>query len=70
MCWIGLGAATMEMIYCSIMFTGFSSFFDNPAVKASMEVFSFVLPLSSAENFLMAQSVNVPTTLDAKPRPN
>ncbi len=25
---IGLGAATMDVIYCTIAFTGFSSFFD------------------------------------------
>lgn len=62
---IGLGAATMEMIYCSIAFTGFSSFFDNRTVKASMEVFSFVFLLFLGGKFLMAQSVNVPLKLDA-----
>jgi threonine/homoserine/homoserine lactone efflux protein len=62
---IGLGAATMEMIYCSVAFAGFSSFFDNRMVKATMEVFSFVFLLFLGGKFLMAQTVNVPTRLDA-----
>jgi threonine/homoserine/homoserine lactone efflux protein len=62
---IGLGASTMEVIYCSIAFTGFSSFFDVRIVKASMELFSFVFLLFLGAKFLMAQTVNVPTKLDA-----
>jgi threonine/homoserine/homoserine lactone efflux protein len=62
---IGLGAASMEMIYCSVAFAGFSSFFDNRMVKATMEVFSFVFLLFLGGKFLMAQTVNVPTRLDA-----
>lgn len=62
---IGLGAALMEVIYCSIAFTGFSSFFDNRTVKATMEVFSFVFLLFLGAKFMMAQSVHVPTKLDA-----
>jgi threonine/homoserine/homoserine lactone efflux protein len=62
---IGLGAASMEMIYCSVAFAGFSSFFDNRTVKATMEVFSFVFLLFIGAKFLMAQTVHVPTRLDA-----
>jgi threonine/homoserine/homoserine lactone efflux protein len=62
---IGLGAATMEVIYCSIAFTGFSSFFDSRVVKASMELFSFVFLLFLGIKFLTAQTVNVPLKLDA-----
>jgi threonine/homoserine/homoserine lactone efflux protein len=62
---IGLGAATMEVIYCSIAFTGFSSFFGIRIVKASMEVFSFVFLLFLGAKFLFAQTVNVPLKLDA-----
>jgi threonine/homoserine/homoserine lactone efflux protein len=62
---IGLGAATMETIYCSIAFTGFSSFFDIRVVKASMELFSFVFLLFLGTKFLFAQTVNVPLKLDA-----
>ncbi len=39
---IGLGASAMEVIYCSIAFTGFASFFEQGVVKAAMELFSFV----------------------------
>jgi threonine/homoserine/homoserine lactone efflux protein len=62
---IGLGAATMEVIYCSVAFTGFSSFFENRVLKASMELFSFVFLLFIGAKFLFAETVNVPTKLDA-----
>ena len=62
---IGLGAAVMEVIYCSVAFTGFSTFLDNRTVKATMEVFSFVFLLFLGAKFLLAQTVNVPATLDA-----
>jgi threonine/homoserine/homoserine lactone efflux protein len=62
---IGLGAATMEVIYCSVAFTGFSSFFGIRTVKASMELFSFVFLLFIGAKFLTAQTVNVPLKLDA-----
>ncbi|MCX6928776.1 MAG: LysE family transporter [Verrucomicrobia bacterium] len=42
---IGLGATTMEVIYCFIAFTGFASFFTRGYVKAAMELFSFVFML-------------------------
>jgi threonine/homoserine/homoserine lactone efflux protein len=62
---IGLGASTMEVIYCSIAFTGFSSFFDIRLVKASMEVFTFAFLLFLGMKFLSAQTVKVPLKLDA-----
>jgi threonine/homoserine/homoserine lactone efflux protein len=62
---IGLGAATMDCVYCSVSFTGFSSFFDHGVVKASMQVFSFVFLLFLGAKFLLAQTVHVPTKLDA-----
>jgi len=62
---IGLGAATMETIYCSISFTGFSSIFDHGIVQAFMQVFSFVFLLFLGLKFLGAQTVKVPTKLDA-----
>ena len=62
---IGLGAATMEVIYCSIAFTGFSSFFDIRLVKATMEVFTFAFLLFLGMKFISAQTVNVPMKLDA-----
>jgi threonine/homoserine/homoserine lactone efflux protein len=57
---IGAGASAMEVIYCAIAFTGFSSFFDNRVVKASMEVFSFVFMLFLGIKFLMAKTVAAP----------
>jgi threonine/homoserine/homoserine lactone efflux protein len=57
---IGLGASLMEVIYCTIAFTGFSSFFDNRVVKAAMEVFSFVFMLFLGIKFLMAKTVAAP----------
>ena len=61
---IGLGASAMELIYCSIAFTGFSSFFAIRTVKAAMELFSFVFLLFIGGKFLSAQTVNVPMKLD------
>jgi threonine/homoserine/homoserine lactone efflux protein len=58
---IGAGASVMEVIYCAIAFTGFSAFFDNRVVKASMEVFSFVFLLFLGIKFLMAKTVVAPT---------
>jgi len=54
---IGLGATTMEGIYCFIAFTGFSSFFSRGYIKAAMELFSFVFMLFLGVKFLMAKSV-------------
>ena len=62
---IGLGAATMDVIYCTIAFTGFSSFFGNRMVKASMEVFTFVFMLFLGAKFLSAKTVTAPTELGA-----
>jgi len=62
---IGLGAATMDVIYCTIAFTGFSSFFDDHMVKTSMEVFSFAFMLFMGVKFLTARTVTAPTQLGA-----
>ena len=57
---IGLGATTMEVIYCFIAFTGFASFFTQGYVKAAMELFSFVFLLFLGVKFLLAKSVSTP----------
>jgi threonine/homoserine/homoserine lactone efflux protein len=54
---IGLGATIMEVIYCTIAFTGFASFFTHGYVKAAMELFSFVFMLFLGVKFLIATSV-------------
>jgi len=57
---IGLGATAMEVIYCTIAFTGFAALFTNKYVKASMELFSFVFMLFLGIKFLLAKSVSAP----------
>ena len=57
--------STMEVIYCTIAFTGFSSFFGSRIVKASMEVFTFVFMLFLGMKFLSAKTVTAPTQLGA-----
>src|SRR5512136_2487746 len=54
---IGLGATTMEVIYCFVAFTGFASFFTRGYVKAAMELFSFVFMLFIGVKFLLSKSV-------------
>jgi len=64
---IGLGATTMEVIYCFIAFTGFASFFSRGYVKAAMELFSFVFMLFIGTKFLFARSVQTnPVPLGAR----
>ncbi len=57
---IGLGATTMEVIYCFIAFTSFASFFTRGYVKAVMELASFVFMLFLGVKFLLAKSVQAP----------
>jgi len=58
---IGLGASVMEVIYCTIAFTSFSSFFTaNKFLKAGMEVFSFAFMLYLGIKFLLAKTVTAP----------
>jgi threonine/homoserine/homoserine lactone efflux protein len=54
---IGLGATTMEVIYCFIAFTSFASFFTQGYVKPAMEWFSFAFMLFIGIKFLLAKSV-------------
>ena len=60
---IGLGATVMEVIYCWVAFTGFTSLFTNRMVKAGMELFSFAFMLLLGIKFLVAKSVTAPTHL-------
>src|SRR5437773_6749965 len=57
---IGLGATIMEVIYCAIAFAGFTSLFDSPWIKATMELVSFLLMLFLGLKYLLARSL--PTT--------
>jgi len=62
---VGLGAASMDTIYCAVSFTGISQFIDHGIVKASLQVASFVFLLYLGFKFLLAPTVNVPNKLDA-----
>ena len=42
---IGLGATAMDVIYCTISFTGLSQVIDHGIMKAAMQVMSFVFLL-------------------------
>jgi len=57
---IGLGATTMEVVYCGIAFTGFAGSFQNAWVKSGMEVFSFAFMLFLGIKFLVAKTVVAP----------
>lgn len=61
---IGLGAAVMEVIYCSIAFTGFSTFLNTALIRAALQVGSFIFLMFLGGKFLVAQSIRVPTRLD------
>jgi threonine/homoserine/homoserine lactone efflux protein len=62
---IGLGASTMECIYCAISFTGLSSFFSGGRTKIFMEVFSCAFIVFLGVKFLLAKSVVKHTKLAA-----
>jgi threonine/homoserine/homoserine lactone efflux protein len=58
---VGLGASSMDLIYCAIAFTGFTQFFEVKMIKTLMEVFTFVFFLFIGAKFLRAQNLNAPT---------
>lgn len=60
---IGLGATTMEVIYCALAFTGFATFLQGPFVKAAIELASFVFLLFLGLKFLLAPTVVSPVHL-------
>ena len=62
---IGLGASSMECVYCAFSFTGLSSFFTGGRVKTLMEVFSCAFIVFLGLKFLLAKAVKLPTKLGA-----
>jgi threonine/homoserine/homoserine lactone efflux protein len=56
----------MEVIYCSIAFTGFAGFFVHGFVKDVMEIFSFAFLIILGTKFLMAKSVPHAGTMEQK----
>jgi len=65
---IGLGAACMEVLYCSIAFGGLSSFVGQPLVESFMEVFSFLFLVFLGLKFLLTRSVTTATQVSASGR--
>jgi len=63
---IGAGATIMELIYCSLAFTGFASFFDDRLVKAIMELTSFVFLLYLGVRFLTVKSLETKSVMGEK----
>jgi len=61
---IGLGASTMECIYCALSFTGFSSFFNGGPVKTAMEAFSCIFIVFIGLKFLLSKTVKTHSKLD------
>ena len=62
---VGLGASSMELIYCAIAFTGFTGLFEKEMIKMLMKVFSFVFFLFIGLKFLRAESLSAPTEFGA-----
>lgn len=62
---IGLGATTMEVLYCGVAFTGLASFFTGPYIAAILELCSFVFILYLGFRFLFARSLAGPVHLGA-----
>ncbi len=63
---IGLGASTMEVIYCGIAFTGFASFFDRGMVKTIMELISVIFLTVLGVKFLTAKAVPKSGPMEAR----
>jgi threonine/homoserine/homoserine lactone efflux protein len=63
---IGAGATVMELIYCTLAFTGFASFFEGRLVKAIMEVASFAFLLFLGIRFLTVKSLATKSIMGAK----
>jgi L-lysine exporter family protein LysE/ArgO len=54
---IGAGALTMEVIYCTLGFAGFATFFDSKVIKAAMELISFMLMVFLGFKFLFLHTM-------------
>jgi threonine/homoserine/homoserine lactone efflux protein len=63
---ISLGASVMEIIYCTIAFTGFARFFTEVHVKAVMEWFTFFFMIGLGIRFLLIKSVPAHGTIGEK----
>ncbi|MEO6183409.1 MAG: LysE family transporter [Verrucomicrobiota bacterium] len=63
---IALGAISADLIYCTLAFTGFASFFQKGLVKAAMELISFVFLLYLGIRFLKSESVKATNKIEVR----
>ena len=63
---IGWGATLMELIYCTLAFTGFASVFNGRIIKAVMELTSFVFMLYLGIRFLKARTIESKSIVGTK----
>jgi len=61
---IALGATTMEVVYCGVASAGFAVLFQNPVVRAAMELSSFILVLWLGIRYLRAGHLEVGKTIE------
>ena len=60
---IGLGAVTMDIVYCTISFTGISQLIDHGLAQTIMRVAGFVFLLFLGTKFLMAKLEKEPSPI-------
>jgi threonine/homoserine/homoserine lactone efflux protein len=63
---ITFGSVLADLIYCTLAFTGFASFFGNRMVKAAMELSSFVFLLYLGISFLRAKSIKATNKIEER----
>ncbi len=55
--WVGCGAGTMEMIFCSIGFAGFARLFDTPQVHVLFQLTGFLVIAALGWRYLTARTL-------------
>jgi threonine/homoserine/homoserine lactone efflux protein len=63
---IALGAVLADLIYCTLAFTGFASFFGGRLIKAIMELTSFVFLLYLGISFLKAKTIKATNKIEER----
>lgn len=63
---IALGAISADLIYCTLAFTGFASFFQKGVVKAAMELTSFVFLLYLGIRFLKSKTIKATNKIEER----
>jgi len=63
---IGLGATVMDLIYCTIAFTGFGSLFAHGSIKMLMQLLSVVFLVYLGTRFLLARNIKAHTRIEER----